>query len=189
MSDRVTYRDTGREFSVFMAPRVNMLQLLIILASLTPFLFFLFRFVQNMRDAMKGGAGSVLPLLGGLLVWGLSGIFWLYSILMNAFGREIITVSGETLSIKKSFLGRGPVRKYRIVDISHMRIHGLRAPGSSFIGQFVQPGVSIVFTCGGKVHRLGSQLAEREARFMLDRLQTKLPTSCFSEKKTGTHPI
>jgi hypothetical protein len=183
MTGRVTYRDRGTTFQITIAPKLNIAQLLVILASLSPFLFFLFRFVQNMRNALKGGSGSVLPLIGGLLVWVLSGIFWLYSIVVNIFGKEIVTVSDGKLSIRKSFLGRGPVKKYHADNISNMRIYGLRTSGASFIGQFVQAGVSIVFNYEGKTHRFGNQLLEREARFMLDRLQSKLPLSAFEKPK------
>jgi hypothetical protein len=179
MTGRVMYRDRGDMLRMTIAPKVNALQLLIVLASLSPFLFFLFRFIQNMRNAMKGG--SPLPLLGGLLVWGISGIFWLYSILVNVFGKEIVTITRETLSIRKSFMGRGPERAYHIGDISQMRIYGVHTSAAPFIGQFIQPGVSIVFKYGGKTIRFANQLLEREARFMLDRLKSKLPPSAFKE--------
>jgi hypothetical protein len=182
MTGRVTYRDRGTTLQITIAPKLNIAQLLVILASLSPFLFFLFRFVQNMRDALKGGSGSILPLVGGLLVWILSGIFWLYSIVVNIFGKEIVTVSDGKLSIQKRFLGRGPIKEYNAGNISNIRIHGLRTSGPSFIGQFVQAGVSIVFDHEGKTHRFGNQLTEREARFMLDRLQSKLPPSAFDKK-------
>jgi hypothetical protein len=177
MSGRVTYRERGTTFQITIAPKLSTLQLLIILASLTPFIFFLFRFVQNMRDAMKGG--SILPLIGGLLIWVISGIFWLYSIVVNTFGNEIVTVSDGRFSVRKSFLGRGPAREHRADGISNMRIYGLRTSSPSIIRQFTQPVVSIVFDYGGKTHRFGNQLTEREARFMLDRLQSKLPPSAF----------
>jgi hypothetical protein len=183
MSNRITYRDRGAEFYIFIAPKVNTLQLLVILASLSPFLFFLFRFAKNMRDATKGGSGSLLPLLGGLLVWALSGIFWLYSIVVNVFGKEIVTISDGRFSIRKSFLGRGPKREFRTSDISNMRIHGLRVSGPSIMSQFAPAGVSIVFDYQGKTHRFGNQLLEREARFMLDRMKSKLPASAFAEPK------
>lgn len=183
MSNRVTYRDRGTTFQITIAAKLSMLQLLVILASIAPFLFFLFRFVQNMRNATKGGSDSLLPLLLGLLVWGISGAFWLYSIVVNTFGKEIITISEGRCSIRKSFLGRGPTREYGTSDISNMRIHGLRASGPSILRQFTQTGVSIVFDYQGKTHRFGNQLLEREARFMLDRLKSKLPTSVFTKKQ------
>lgn len=183
MSNRITYRERGRVFQVSIAPKVNMLQILVILASLSPFLFFLFRFVNNMRDGAKGGSGSLLPLLLGLLVWGLSGVFWLYSIAVNVFAKEIITVSNGNFSIRKNFSGRGPVREYRTENISNMRIHGLRTSGPSILSQFSSAGVSVIFDYQGKTHRFGNQLLEREARFLLDRLKTKLPASVFAKSK------
>jgi hypothetical protein len=158
-----------------------MLQLLVILASLSPFLFFLFRFAKNMRDAAKGGSGSLLPLIGGLLVWVASGIFWLYSIAVNVFGKETVTISDGRFSIRKSFWGRGPVKEFDVSNISNMRIHGLRTSGPSIMSQFASAGVSIVFSCQGKTHRFGNQLLEREARFMLDRIKPKLPASVFAK--------
>lgn len=182
---RITYRDRETTFQITIAPRLSMLQLGIVLASLLPFLFFLFRFFQNMKGSLKGGSGSILPLLGGLLVWGLSGLFWLYSIVINVFGKEIITISGEKLSIRKSFWGRGPVKEYRTDHISYMRIHGLRTSGPSILSQFAHSNVSILFSYEGKTHRFGNQLLEREARFMLDRLKSKLPSSAFAKPEKG----
>ncbi len=179
MSNRVTYRDRGTTFQITIAAKLNMRQLLVILASIAPFLFFLFRFAQNMRDATKGGSDSLIPLLLGLLVWGLSGAFWLYSIVVNTFGKEIIIISEGRCSIRKSLLGRGPAREYQTSDISNMRIHGIRTSGPSIISQFIQAGASIIFDYQGKTHRFGNQLLEREARFMLDRLKSKLPVSVF----------
>lgn len=181
MTGRVTYRDRGARFQITIAPKITMLQLLVILATFSPFIIFLIRFLQNMKDAIE--RGSLLPLLGGLLFWGISGIFWLYSILVNSYGREIVDVTDETVSIRKSFLGRGPVKEYRIDGISHMRVYGSHASTIPFIGKFIPTGVSIVFDYGGRTQRFGNQLLEREARFMLDRLQTKLPPSAFTEEQ------
>ncbi len=181
MTGRVMYRDRGDMLRISIAPKVNTLQLLIMLASLSPFLFFVFRFIQNMRNALKGGSGSVLPLIVSVLIWVISGFFWLYSILVNLFGTEIVTVKEGELAVRKSFLGRGPVRKYRSADISQMRIHSVHTSAPLFITQFIQPGVSIAFKYRGKTIRFATQLLEREARFMLDRLKSKLPASAFTE--------
>lgn len=178
---RITYRDRETTFQITIAPKPGMLQVLVIIASLSPFLFFLVRFAKNLGTA-KGGAGSLLPFIGSLLVWGISGIFWLYSIAINVFGTETVTISGEKLSIRKSFWGRGPVKQYRTDHISYMRIHGLRTSGPSILSQFAHSSVSILFNYEGKTHRFGNQLLEREARFMLDRLKSKLPATAFKEK-------
>ena len=122
-----------------------------------------------------------MPLILGLLVWIGSEIFWLYSILLNIFGKEIVTVSNGMFYIEKSVFGRGPVRKYNVDGISHMRILGSKAKQKSGFGQNITLGVSISFSYDGKPHRFGNQLLEREARFMMDRLRNKLPASVFEK--------
>jgi hypothetical protein len=185
MNNRVTYRESRRTFQIFIAPKIQMLQLVIILASFAPFAFFLFRFVSNFWS-QKGGSNSLMPLILGMVVWIVSGLFWLYSILLNIFGKEIVTISEREFLIEKSILGRGLVKKYAIDKISYMRIIGMGTKKKTPTHQGFSIGVSIGFSYEGKTHRFGNQLHVREARFMLDRLRNKLPSSVFEKEYKET---
>ena len=135
------------------------------------------------------GAAVIVSLVSGnlhdagfLLIWlavwlfaeVFAGLAWLW----HAFGREIVTVSGGTLTIKRDVFGFGPARAYDTGEVRNLRALGYFGSLMSWSFGMVTWGLSggtVAFGYRGKTHRFGIQLEEPEAEVVADALRPYLP--------------
>ncbi len=118
-----------------------------------------------------------------LIMWVFSWAFTAYAWLWNAFGREIVAIDSEGLSIKRDVFGIGPTKTLSPNDISKLRASGLFGNLYTWSGAMAYWGLSggvIAFDLQGTTHRFGLQLEEQEAHAVVERMQGFLPESASS---------
>ena len=114
-----------------------------------------------------GGAMVIASLVAGnlheagflsiwLVMWLLAEVFVGLAWLWHVFGREVATVSSETLSIKRDVFGLGPGRAYNTSQVTNLR--ALRYFGSFTSWSFGMvtwglSGGTVAFGYRGKTHR------------------------------------
>jgi len=95
------------------------------------------------------------------LLWSFLAIIWIW----NVFGKEIVKVEEDILSIKHNVFGLGKIKIYPLKDISNIGIsefHNITMWFSNFIFWNMGSGV-IAFDYKGETYRFGMKLGERES--------------------------
>jgi hypothetical protein len=147
---------------------------------------------------IAGGMGMVLgedflrrsenrALFGFMLaVWVFVLVYLLVSFAWMLVGREIVRVENDSLFLKVSVLGVGPLREYPVRDVTGLRV----SPGvwheyyRTWCRDLENSG-AIAFDCKGKTRRFGKSLDEVEAKAIIARLQEY--TCLWGYAETGGH--
>lgn len=112
-----------------------------------------------------------------LIFWTIGGGFFLYAFLWCAFGREIIKITKDTLTIQRSILGIGPTFYYSKSKILNIRSSGFFAPFMSWNFSMAYWGLSggtISFDYNGKTKRIGISLTEKDSQNLLNIILEKM---------------
>lgn len=101
--------------------------------------------------------------------------FALYVVLWSLFGREIIRVKADTLSIQRRlFLDRQP-KDYEVSSVKPLRVTPNPYEPFNILRSFGLTGGPIAFDYGAETVRFGAGMQEAEAKQMLDLLLKKAP--------------
>jgi hypothetical protein len=102
--------------------------------------------------------------------------FWLW----QTFGKEVVTVGQDSLTLSKNifgFSGFARVRRFDIAEVQNLRASGLFGTFQNWSGMLRVYGINggvVAFESGGKTYRFGIQLEEDEARQVVRELQPHL---------------
>ena len=110
-------------------------------------------------------AGS-LVMAGWLFVWTIGGAWAIYAWLWQAFGKERITLTSSTLSVKRDLLGFGGLHEYDLEQVKNLRVSSETTDDRMMQRAYRIPGTgldSIAFDYGAGTFRFGSALEEAEA--------------------------
>lgn len=97
-----------------------------------------------------------------------------YAWLWNAFGKEIVVVTAEQLTVKHDVLGTGKTRGYPLSEITDLRVDIKEPPIFSMAWKEKAYGLwgdSISFTWGDKVLTFGRFLSENDARTLVNKIR------------------
>src|SRR5262249_5244720 len=129
---------------------------------------------------LAGRPGALVFVAVWLILWTLAGGFVVYAWLRNVAGREVVTLSPGTLSLRRQVLGFGRTREFELAHVRDLRVVPLALSpwflwwGMSFWG--LGPG-SLSFDYGAKTYRFAAGLDEAEAKLLLAELQRHLPAA------------
>jgi hypothetical protein len=130
------------------------------------------------RGLLSGEAPlSVLLWLCGWLV---AETLVVYTGLWTAFGKEIISIEGGILTVKRDILGYGPSKEMPIYQLRNLRASGYFGPIFSWNHTLAQWGLSggtIAVDEMDKTYRFGINLQEKEAKAVVKELQPYLAKS------------
>jgi hypothetical protein len=115
------------------------------------------------------GAVVVLFLVGG---WTFGGVYAAAMVLWTLFGREVITIDGRSLTIRREALRLGRTHRYDLVEVKNLRwIPSTDAPPSR---RAPWEGGLIAFDHGKKTVRFARPLEDAEAKVVAKRLAERI---------------
>lgn len=125
---------------------------------------------------VQGSKDGLLFMAGWLLAWTAGGALAIVAWLWTVAGREIVTATDGTLTIKRSVLGRGPTREHEMAHVCAMRVAA--EPFNPWDTQGLlrfwgMGGGPIAFDYGARTSRFGTALDEAEARQIVARLTAR----------------
>lgn len=131
-------------------------------------------FIEVMRDK----PGPPLAFSSAfLIVWAVVGLgaalFWLWF----AFGREIITVTEDKLTLRNEILGYGRDEVFPLARVTNLRASGLFGSfytWSAMLKIYGLTGGVVAFECDGRTHRFGKLLEETEADEIVKQLRNQI---------------
>jgi hypothetical protein len=131
--------------------------------------------LMNYKDE---GIGVVVVLVVWLIVWTIGGLYAMFAWLWNTQGKEIISVSGQYLSVKNDVLGFGRWRQYESTQIRNLRVSkGNESWGS--LDYTMQcwglAGGLLAFEYGTRLYRFGMGVDESAAKEILHRIVHRYP--------------
>ncbi len=113
-----------------------------------------------------------------LVAWTVGGMFIIYTWLWQAFGKEIITVDGSYISIKKNVFGLGKLNQYQIGHIKNLRIAPMGYNPWDFRSRMQFSGLTggvLAFDYGARTFWFGIGVDEVEANEILKKISYRLP--------------
>ncbi|MDH7488784.1 MAG: hypothetical protein QHH80_04685 [Anaerolineae bacterium] len=117
-----------------------------------------------------GEGAGMLFMAFWLTFWTLGGGFALFTWLWNLAGKEIVTVDGESLTIRKAVLGIGRSRRYEAAYVDRLRV-------SEDSGRSQGPwSGGLAFDYGGATVRFGAGLTPSDAHDVLARIADRFPS-------------
>lgn len=132
-------------------------------------------FLRGVFATLRGqapnvGEGAGMLFMGvWLTFWTLGGGFALLVWLWSLAGREIITIDGEGLTIRRAVFGIGPARRYVAGYVDRLRLADESGASSGPWGG------GLAFDYGGDTIRFGAGLNPGEAREVLARIAARFP--------------
>lgn len=132
-------------------------------------------FLRGVLATLRGqtpnvGEGAGMLFMGiWLTFWTLGGGFALLVWLWSLAGREIITIDGEGLTIRRAVFGIGPARRYVAGYVDRLRVADESGASSGPWGG------ALAFDYGGDTIRFGAGLNPGEAREVLARIAARFP--------------
>ena len=127
--------------------------------------------------ADSAGRPPLFVLLLAPLAWAVVGAAYSYLALWPIAGKEILTVRGGSLAIKRDIFGLGHTRRYDIAQIQNLRARGLLGSFYTWSGMMKFYGLSggvVAFDYLGKAQAFGVHLEEDEARQVVQDIQPHL---------------
>lgn len=161
------------------APRRYLTMLLLILG-LAFWTYLFIAAVGAMVTRVSGGTMTVILMLLWLLGWLLAGAVALYALLWMTLGREIVTLTDDTLTIRRDLKGYGNDQRYKVRHIEELRV----TPDPFDLYEFVTSmrpfglgGGKLIFDYLTLVGQFGAGLSSDEAQVICDRLRQRLSTA------------
>lgn len=117
-------------------------------------------------------AGPILFITAWMVLWTLGGLYAIYILLWQLFGKELIAVSNQAIIVNRVIFGLKIPREYDASHIRGLRISTLPEPADLF-GFYRATRVTgfsgglIAFDYGAKTIRFGMGIDEAEARQIL----------------------
>lgn len=125
------------------------------------------------------GAPSPAPvafLLVWLAGWLAGGAFVAWTVAWNVAGREVVSISGAKLSVRREALGVGRTRTFDAAAVRDVRA-AFSAGALGSIRREATGRGAIAFEAGGKTHHLGAGLDDAEAEQIAAALRDRLPAA------------
>ena len=129
-----------------------------------------------------GTGGATLFLIGWLGAWTVGGIFGISQFLWGVSGREILTLSGGTLTVRRQIPGYRRIWNYRVGDIQNIRADGALSAAASPFFAFNNLGIfsgkangTLKFDYGLSTVGFGLNMEEAEAKALAERLSSRIP--------------
>jgi len=132
--------------------------------------------------ALFAGKGPGLNsfLLVWLVLWTLGGAFAATALAWNVAGREVVSVSGATLTVRREVLGVGRTSEYDAASVRNLRVapqpfdpfdfrSGMRLWGLG--------GGVVAFDYGAATHRFGAGVEEAEGAEIVRAFRERLPAA------------
>jgi hypothetical protein len=113
-----------------------------------------------------------------LVAWTAGGAFALLTILWQLAGREIVSVTGMMLQVRRDVFGIGYNRRYDVSQVRFLRLAPVPYNPRDLRSATAQWGLSggpIAFDYGSRTVRVGAGLDEAEARVVLEKLVERAP--------------
>lgn len=128
------------------------------------------QFVQG--DAPAEGEFFMLAWLG---VWTVGGVVAIYAWLWQVMGKEIVTVHGQTFTVRRDMGGLGFDKEYSLVQMRDLRIRqvGFNPVDLSASFQLWGVGGMIAFDYGTRTVRFGVGLDEAEIKHVLTSIKQR----------------
>lgn len=154
----------------------------------------------TMLDGLHRGDSPAPFAIAWLVGWTAVGAFALWTVAWGLAGREVLTVAGRTLSVRREALGIGLARRYDAARVRNLRVSRSAAADSSVEGPDVPPwrgprreeatharggrggAGPIAFDYAGRTVRVGSGVEEAEAQLIVAALRERLPQAPGSER-------
>lgn len=130
-------------------------------------------FVRGILALLRGqtpdiGVGAGLLFMGiWLTFWTVGGGFALVTWLWNLAGKEIITLDGNALTIRKAVWGVGPAKRYDFAYVDRLRV------SADSQGPWAE---GLAFDYGADMIRFGRGLSPAEAHEVWTRIADRFPT-------------
>ena len=124
-------------------------------------------------DAPPDGEFFILTWLG---VWTVGGLFAMYAWSWQVIGREILTVHGQTFTIRRDIAGVGFDKEYKLVEMRDLRMHLTRFSPidvSSSLQLWGVGGGVIAFDYGARTYRFGAGLDEAETKQIITAIKKR----------------
>lgn len=130
-----------------------------------------------------------------LAVWTLGGLVAGYILAWQLAGKEVISVVGNQLTMKRDLWGFGRLKEFGFEHIQGLRVSPQRfnpfdisAGVSGALRFWGIGGGSVAFDYGAKTYRFGSGLDEAEAKLAVDAIAGKAPQLAETGKSKLTLP-
>lgn len=139
-------------------------------------------------DAPPEGEAFMLVWLG---VWTLGGGVAIYAWLWQLMGKEIVTVRGQTFTVRRDIGGFGLSKEYDLVQMRDLRIGpiGMNPVNvSSSLQLWGVGGGVIVFEHGARTARFGAGLDEAEAKQVVAAITKRFRIPIGTTSKTPPQP-
>ncbi len=125
--------------------------------------------VMVSRQFLNGDAPSEgeLFMLAWLGVWTVGGVVAIYAWLWQLMGKEIVTVHGQTFTVRRDIGGFGFDKEYELVQMRDLRVGPVGINPLDFSSSLQLWGVGggiIAFDYGARTHRFGAGLDEAETK-------------------------
>lgn len=135
--------------------------------------------VQQLTRGLTRGP-PVLFLAVWLALWTAGGAFVIAVIAWSIAGREVISVAGGTLAVRREVLGIGRAWEYDGVHVRNVRVSP--APFDPFdfrasVRFWGLGGGPIAFDYGARTHRFGAGIDEAEAAPIVAAIRERLPSA------------
>lgn len=111
-----------------------------------------------------------LLILAWLLMWTIGGMLALTFLLWGLIGREVLSIQGNALVLRRQIGRFGFDRRYELARVRNLRCAAWILDNGGVIGsigRFSGAG-TLVFDCGGFTHRFAAGLTPDEARYVVD---------------------
>jgi hypothetical protein len=118
---------------------------------------------------IPGGAFVLLWLLIWLALTVVLAAIWLWT----GWGKEIVTVAGGALTVRRDLLGLGKTKSYPAADMRNLRSAGFFGDPwgwSGYLRYWGLAGGNVAFEHAGTTHRFGLLVEEDEARQIVEKI-------------------
>lgn len=125
------------------------------------------------------GVAAVFFLLLWLAGWTIGGLFAIYSLLWMLCGREVITLRGESLTLRREVLGYSRERSCKVAHIRQLRAIPDRAELyelATSLRIFGLAGGKLAFDYLGQIEQFGAGIDLAEAESLAAKLGERLPS-------------
>lgn len=114
-------------------------------------------------------AGINLFMLGWLAMWTLGGVWVVRAILWMGFGREIVRVHHDELTLSSTIFGLGKSREYDLAQVKRLRVApDTTQPNARAFRAMYPAGGLISFDYGAETVRFGGAIDEAEAALIVE---------------------
>jgi hypothetical protein len=126
------------------------------------------------------GERSLVPalfLVVWLAGWSVGGAVAAWAAAWNVAGREVVTVTGTRLTVRREVLGIGRTAAYDAAAVRDLRVEAPRSFPFAPRRWDRWPGGPIAFDAGGATRRFGAGVDEAEAEQLVAALRARLPSA------------